>query len=348
VTAALAADVLAACAGDRAAFTRLVDACARLVSSIAVAIVRDPDIGDDVAQDVFLAAWQRVHTLRNPDSFLPWLRELTRNHARMAVRGRARRRRRVDAADDGLLAAAVDPAPSARDALISAEERAVLVDVLAALPDDAREIVTLFYREGRSVAQVGALLDLGEDAVKKRLERARRAVRAEVMARFAEVARRTAPGAAFTAVVLASLGAASPAAAATSALPAVAKGSGVLGGLALGVVAGIAGVVLVLRGHARGARSAAERRALQRLGLVSAGLVIAQCAAIQAAAMIGSPTALVASWLVLMPAQLVLYLRRLPRITGRPLRALRATTAIVLAGALAGSATVVLAAMALR
>jgi RNA polymerase sigma factor (sigma-70 family) len=342
---ALAADVVAAGSGDRAAFGRLVDACAGVVTSIAVAIVRDPDTGDDVAQEVFLAAWQRVHTLRNPDSFLPWLRQLTRNHAHMVVRSRIRRRRRVDVADDAVLAAAACGQPSARDVLVSAEERAIVADVLAALPDEAREVVTLYYREGRSAAQVGALLGLGEDAVKKRLERARRVVRAEVMERFGEVARRTAPTAAFTAGVVASLGVAAPASAATGALPAVAKaGAGGLAGLALAIGAGLAGVLLTLRGHARHARSDAERRALRRISLVSAALVVAQVAAIDVAARLGSPALLVGSWLVTLPIQLHLCLRAQPRITGR---SSPVTTALVIVGAAAGTATIVAAAIAL-
>jgi RNA polymerase sigma factor (sigma-70 family) len=341
---ALAADVVAAGSGDRAAFGRLVDACAGVVTSIAVAIVRDPDTGDDVAQEVFLAAWQRVHTLRNPDSFLPWLRQLTRNQAHMVVRGRIRRRRRVDIADDAVLAAAACGQPSARDALVSAEERAIVADVLAALPDEAREVVTLYYREGRSAAQVGALLGLGEDAVKKRLERARRVVRAEVMERFGEVARRTAPTAAFTAGVVASLGVAAPASAATGALPVVAKAGAGLAGLALAIGAGLAGVLLTLRGHARHARSDAERRALRRIALVSAALVVAQVAAIEVAAHLGSPALLVGSWLVTLPIQLDLCLRRQPRVTGR---SSPVTTGLVVVGAVAGTATIVAAAIAL-
>ena len=75
------ADVEAAQRGDQTAFTRLVESTCVLVSSIALAIVRDPDASRDIAQDVFVSAWHDIRKLREPSSFLPWLRQITRNRA---------------------------------------------------------------------------------------------------------------------------------------------------------------------------------------------------------------------------------------------------------------------------
>jgi hypothetical protein len=69
-------DVLLARSGDAAAFHRLVDRCSRTVCSIAFAIVRNVHASEDVAQEVFLAAWENLGNLRNPASFLPWLRQV--------------------------------------------------------------------------------------------------------------------------------------------------------------------------------------------------------------------------------------------------------------------------------
>ena len=80
-TSNLDAWVVAAARGDVDAFARLVSATSSLVSSIALAIVRDLDVSQDVAQDVFLVAWRDLRRLRNPASFLPWLRQMTRHRA---------------------------------------------------------------------------------------------------------------------------------------------------------------------------------------------------------------------------------------------------------------------------
>ncbi|MEP6494947.1 MAG: sigma-70 family RNA polymerase sigma factor, partial [bacterium] len=188
-------DVAAAAQGDRDAFARIVSATSGVVCAIGLAILRDVAESQDVAQDVFLSAWRDLGKLRNPSSFLPWLRQLTRNRAHHVLRTTRRRERRIalpeskhagatdDSRTDALLAAAVEPSPSVLDRLIADEERDALLAVLAELPHAAREIVILYYREGSSVQQVAELLGLSEAAVKQRLARARARVRDALLVR---------------------------------------------------------------------------------------------------------------------------------------------------------------------
>ena len=320
---ALEEDVRAAQGGDRAAFTRLVDAYRALVSSIAAAILRDVQLGEDVAQEVFLSAWQGIGRLQNPQSFAPWIRQVTRNQARMAARARGRRRRRM-AEDEQLLASAADPAPAAREQLVSAEERETLAAVLDDLPDDAREIVTLYYREGRSTRQVAELLGLGEDAVKKRLERARAAIRRDVLERFGETMKRTAPGATFTAAVAAALAIGTPgtAAAATVGTGAAVKSGGLkllagLGGSALGLASGLLGAFLNFRSRSRRARDDQERRELRRLSMISGGIIALLVVGIQASGVLGSAAILVAVWIAGVGGVSYVYLVLVPRVVAR-------------------------------
>lgn len=282
VAAAWDDDVTRAAGGDRDAYARLVDRTRTTVASIALAVVRDVFASEDVAQDVYLAAWQELPRLRNPASFLPWLRQLTRNRAHDAVRRGLRRPVRPKAEPpDAALAAVADPRPDAGAALVAAEERAALQAALDELPDDAREVLTLFYREGRSVAQVAALLGLGEAAVKKRLQRARDSVREATLARLGDTLARTAPGAAFTAVVMGALAAGAPGTAAAAVLQLGALGgkSGaklwlgklafLLGGAAVGGLSGLIGVIVGVRRIMRRARDPEERAALRRMAWVN-------------------------------------------------------------------------------
>ena len=198
--------VLAAAAGDTRAFGHLVEATSGLVTAIALAISRDAEQSKDLAQDVFVAAWRDLSRLRDPASFLPWLRQMTRNQAHASLRGRVRRRRWLLPMHEQLRAEHVhDGRPSASDELVAAEEQAILCEALAQLPKETREIVTLFYMEQQSVAQTAALLQLSEDATKKRLSRARRSLRQDVLERFGEAICASAPGAAFGAAVVAAL-----------------------------------------------------------------------------------------------------------------------------------------------
>jgi RNA polymerase sigma factor (sigma-70 family) len=276
--------VVAAAAGDREAFGRLVTATSGVVSSISLAILRDLDLSRDVAQDVFLAAWRDLRKLRSPASFLPWLRQLARNRAHHVLRSHVRaRRREAESVAEDFLNTINDPGPSVAAQMVAREEVEALARALDALPDDTREVLTLFYREGQSVAQVSALLDLSDDAVKKRLSRARATLREAVLDTVGQTVRATAPGAAFTAAVMGGLTIAAPATASASAL-AVSKGAAqaglgakflVIAGSALpGALGGVAGVLGGTRSLLREARDDKERRSVRRFRLVASLTVV--------------------------------------------------------------------------
>ena len=208
-TVTLESDVLLAGKGDEAAFRRLVDRSANTVCSIALAIVRNVEASEDIAQETFLAAWSNLRNLRNPSSFLPWLRQVTRNQAHLY-----RREHQREIPDESIVAAAMDARPSATDHLLAGEERRLLAEVLDQLPDEAREVLVLYYREESSTRHVAELLGISDDAVRQRLSRSRALLREEMLERFGRTIAKTAPGAAFASAVAGALTFAAPTASA--------------------------------------------------------------------------------------------------------------------------------------
>ena len=310
-----ASDIRLAMAGDADAYARVVDWSASTVCSISLAIVRDVDASEDVAQDVFLTIWKELHRLRNPASFVPWLRQITRNHAYDWLRVR-----RHEASSDEAIAAACDPRPSISDTLIANEEREELRRVLDELPDETREVVVLYYREGSSARQVAELLGINEEAVRQRLSRARVRIREEMLARFGRTLVRTAPGAAFAATVAGALIAAAPSAAAaqlslagtaTGKLPVLALAAKAMG---VGLLTGVAGVLMSAHhlGPPFDEREARELRVFH--GTVLAAL-LAVTAAMSLLTQLPSPRwptlALYLSWI---GGVVAFYRIRLPRI----------------------------------
>lgn len=193
-------DLPAARHGDAAAYGRIVSACQNTVTAIALAITRDVGASEDIAQDAFLRAWQQLDRLKNHDSFLPWLRQITRNLARDHLRARSHAAMTGEQAELAI-AIAADPAPQPAEHLLITEQETVAADIIGALPEDSREALLLYYREGQSSRQVAALLGLSDAAVRKRLSRARDTVREELLQRFGQFARGSAPSAAFTATL---------------------------------------------------------------------------------------------------------------------------------------------------
>jgi len=316
--ALLETDVRLAMSGDRDAYGRLVEQSANVVCAIALAIVRNVQASEDVAQEVFLAGWTTLSKLRNPASFLPWLRQVTRNQANLWLRSHTRER-----SDDDALAAAVDARPSPAEALLKDEEKRVLAEVIAELPDDAREVVILYYREGSSAQHVADLLGISEDAVKQRLSRARAKIRAEILQRFGGTLARTAPGAAFATAVGAALTAAAPPASAAIAFSAGAKTAGasaigiVAKSSAVGALGGVVGVLMgfVHLGEPFDDEEAAELRTFKRIAI--AVMVVASIAFAMAGRADHRRFWMLSTYLTFMGVLLYLNLVRLPKILAR-------------------------------
>jgi RNA polymerase sigma factor (sigma-70 family) len=264
-----------ALAGDREAFEEIVRRFVSPVEATAYAITGDPDKSEDITQEAFVAAWQRLRQLEHPEKLRAWLCAIARNIARQSLRSAPRDPLHATIAlDSAPESATVADLPSAAEVAMEKERRRLAWQAIEGIPEDYRLPLVLYYREGQSVREVAAALDLSEDTVRQRLSRARGMVRTEVSRMVEVTLQSTRPAPMLVGAVMAAVAAAaSPAAAAGTVALAVAKGTtgaagtamaGILGGL-LGPVIGVAGGWWSYRQSLRNARTPEERRILQRL-----------------------------------------------------------------------------------
>ena len=158
--------------GDAAAFEGLVRRYARQAHAVALAIVKEPADADDVCQDAFIRALERLEECRNPARFGAWFLRIVRNRAHSVRRYMGVR----EAAPlDALPLSSGDPGP-ARDTDRS-RLRENLLEALADLTEVQREVVLLHDLEGWKHREIGELLDLPEGTVRAHLFHARRALR---------------------------------------------------------------------------------------------------------------------------------------------------------------------------
>lgn len=342
----------AAKAGDRAAFGHIVVGCQNGITAIALAITRDVATSEDIAQDAFLSAWNNLSRLRNPRSFLPWLRQITRNLSHDALR-RRKSEKRVDGDLDDILAVVADPTPDHPERLARHQEESVVADLIDELPEETREILLIYYREGQSSKQVAHLLGMQDAAVRKRLSRARQSLRDDLLTRLGELAKATAPTAVFTGLVIAGLTASPTAAAAglsaagasvaggflgecVNAFGAVGKGLGkgamgsavvgkgasklligAAGGIVFALIAGIAGVIFGVRRHWITAIDEQEKRDLAWFAAAGIGVVFLFTGLMTLAVLHQSAMMPTLSFVGLMVTIGVMNLTWLPRILAR-------------------------------
>ncbi len=277
--------VNSAIAGDRQAFSHIVERYQASVSSIAYCATGDLGLSEDVAQETFLAAWQQLGQLRDPAKLRSWLFGITRNLTRSSVRQSKRDAvAHSEPLESVLHSTAPQPAPG--EQAITREEERLLWNSIEQIPEVYREPLILFYREQQSVSSVAETLDLSPDVVKQRLSRGRKML-AQQMEAFVETAlRRSIPGKSFTLAVLAALPALTVSTTAATIGASAAKGSalaksaataGLLGAL-LGPALGFLGGWLGARASIRHTESPREREFMKRFSVQVFALVLVFCA----------------------------------------------------------------------
>lgn len=162
--------VARACDGDEGAFGDLYRAHAGRVYALCLRLEADAARAEELTQDVFVHAWERLATFRGESAFGTWLHRLAVNVVLSSRRSAWRRTRRVITADDpaAFEQAAENPGPGLRLDLDQA---------IAALPAGARAIFVLHDVEGYQHGEIAALMGVAEGTSKTQLFRARRLLR---------------------------------------------------------------------------------------------------------------------------------------------------------------------------
>ena len=215
IVLSISQDVEAAKLGDLKAFERLIHKTKNTVTSIALAIVKDFDNSEEVAQQVFIAAWNNINSLKNNASFLPWIRQTTRFKAFNFLRDNKVKSKVTGEQAEKLFSEFCNHELSHEDNLSQQQNSLIIQRLLSDLPEQSREIVLLYYREEQSSKQVAKLLEISEANVRKKLSRIRSQLKSELIAKFGNLIVSTAPAIGFTSIILSTISHSSPAVAAS-------------------------------------------------------------------------------------------------------------------------------------
>lgn len=164
-----AADVALAASGDQRAFERLYRQHVARIHSLARRMAGGDGDPDELTQDVFVRAWERLGTYRGEAAFGTWLHRLAVNVILNWRRGEASGRRRIDEGADADLIEGVRSGGG---------EGLDLEGALARLPPGAREVFVLHDVQGFKHEEIAAMSGVTVGTSKAQLHRARMLLRA--------------------------------------------------------------------------------------------------------------------------------------------------------------------------
>lgn len=165
--------------GDVAAFEELFNRHQKRVYNIALRMLRDESESADATQEVFVRAYKSIDKLVSGEAFVTWLKTMTINICRDALRKRPQvRLESLDApvrCDDGSSASReiADWSSDPSGLAMTRSLQELVHKAISSLQPDYREVVTLFYMDGADIAEISKVTGSPEGTVKSRLSRAR-------------------------------------------------------------------------------------------------------------------------------------------------------------------------------
>jgi hypothetical protein len=176
-------------AGEKTAFGLLIDRYRPEGLRLARRIIGDAVDAEDVAQEALLQAFLGLASLRNPDSFGPWLLAIVVNLSKMRVRAR-RDWHPADEWHGGRVLEDFTPTelqPSPETIYEVRELHEIVLAAVRTLPKDQQQAVRMYYVDGLSLWDIGRLARVPIGAIKVRLHRARARLRKELERELADV-----------------------------------------------------------------------------------------------------------------------------------------------------------------
>ena len=153
-------------AGDSNAFSGLIDRYKDMVYTLAIRIVKNNEDAEEVAQDSFIKAFEKLDSFKGSSKFSTWLYTIVYRTALTKVR-----KKKVDTAD--IDAYVMDNYTEGGDtqqlrAIQSQEQQKYVQEAMARLSGTDALVITLFYMEDHSIEEIMEVTEMSQSNVKVR------------------------------------------------------------------------------------------------------------------------------------------------------------------------------------
>lgn len=176
--------VTRAARGDQAAWDELYTETRKEAYFVALKVCKSPQDAEDLVQEAYLTALEKLPQLQDPERFPSWLNMIVANKCRDYLKKKKPTLfTDLQQEDTSALDWADDREGSLPDVRLDRQETNRLVaEMIDDLPEDQKLCLLLYYRDELSVAQIAKALQVSEGTVKSRLNYGRQKVKAKVRA----------------------------------------------------------------------------------------------------------------------------------------------------------------------
>lgn len=155
--------------GDKEAYRQLVDRHRDMAYTVALKLMKDEDSAEEIAQEAFIKAYQKLSSFKGNSSFSTWLYTIVYRTAIYHLR-QAKPHHSIDHQVMEMKSNKL----SASDTLVKAEEKEIVRRAVDQLPKLESLIISLFYMDDKDVAEIATITNLSKANVKVKLFRARK------------------------------------------------------------------------------------------------------------------------------------------------------------------------------
>jgi RNA polymerase sigma factor (sigma-70 family) len=156
---------------DLPSFERIVADYGPLISRIAMTYEADPNLREDLVQQILLAVWQALPSYRGDSSLKTFIARIAQNRAISYVAREVRRPPTAEVSDT-----LEDDEPNPEETAIYSSEREALIAATHRLPLPQRQVISMVL-EGFEYSEIAEMLEIAPNALALRLSRAKAALR---------------------------------------------------------------------------------------------------------------------------------------------------------------------------
>lgn len=163
--------------GDKHAYAYLVNKYKKMAYTVALKIVRNAEDAEDTTQESFIKAYQQIHSFKSESKFSTWLYTIVFRTAAYNLRKKQIVTRQIN--EEITESIADDDAVDQRELQELAQLKYVK-EAIDNLPRLESLLITLFYMNENSVAEINKITGLSESNIKVKLYRARKKLKKQL------------------------------------------------------------------------------------------------------------------------------------------------------------------------